>query len=167
MCFVLLEWLFTVFIVFTKRTMNARTAAVLLALPVASAAWPALLAAQNCGRAAGAEVARGWVAYRSGEINTAARAFANARALCRTDLEAMSGLSYVALRRGQLRQARAWSDSVLKYNPRHVDALVARGLAAWRSNDAPGARRAFGRVLELDSTRTEAREYLARLPAGA
>jgi hypothetical protein len=122
--------------------------------------------AAPCPREADAEVERGWERYRSGDLERARERFTAALARCRTHIGARTGLGYVALREDRREEARRWFEAVLRDDPDIVDALVGLGILAWREGDLAQVRARFLRVRQLDPKRPEAREYLARLPAG-
>lgn len=145
-----------------KRTKNARTAPVLAFVIILSGIGPVGAFAQ-----CGARIDAGWRAYRAEHMTQARAAFTAALKRCPKDAGALTGLSYVALRQQRITEAIQLADAVLRRDPGNEDALIARGIAAMRTKDTERARQIFTHVLERNPARTEARDYLAQMPAAA
>lgn len=129
------------------------------------AATPAF-AMDECPAEADALVEAGWEEFRAGRMDAAGARFEEARRACPESIGARTGLGYVALRRDRLEQSRTWFRQVVDADAAAVDAWVGLGLIAWREGDLREAHDVFTRVQRLDPSRPEAREYLARIPAG-
>lgn len=114
-----------------------------------------------------AEVARAWVAYRAGRVDSAAASFARVRQACPNDPGALDGWGYVALRRGDLPLARATFDSLLAARPDDYDALTGSGIVAYRMGDTATTRLRFERAAIRYPRDATVREYLAKLPRAA
>ncbi len=121
------------------------------------------VAQDGCPRSADSLVVRGWELYRRGAIDSAGVAFGTALARCPAHLGATVGDGYAQLRSGNLETAARRFGAALDRDPHNGDAAMGIGLIAWRRGELDAARTAFQRVLAADSTRAEAREYLARI----
>lgn len=138
-----------------------RVAAVTLALgalPAAPGLRGAPLAAQEtvCD-APGVLVERAWSEYRAGRLDAAGSLFEGALECVPDDAGARTGLGYVALRQGRETRAVELFDAVLARDSAAVDALVGRGLLAWRAADPGLAGRLAERALELAPEHADAR----------
>lgn len=145
--------------------MNARRLALVAAcLGIFACAQTA--SAQSCGVPARDQTAKGWSLYRTGQIAGARAAFTAALKLCAEADDARTGLSYVALRQDRIAEAIGLADAVLRRLPTNEDALVARGMAAWRKGDLATVFRVFTLVQQSNPGHSDARNYLARIPPG-
>jgi tetratricopeptide (TPR) repeat protein len=131
----------------------------------AAAAAPAL-AQTTCPALPDARQAieRGWAAYRTNDIATAASEFKRALALCPSEPGALTGAGYAALRGGSLPEARAFFARAIAADSTSYDAVAGAGMAAYRTGDLTVARRSFERALRIVPRDSTALSYLARIP---
>ena len=136
-----------------------------LALSLLLLAVQAGIAQQTCRSlpAARGAIDRGWAAYRTNDMTTAAAAFKQALSLCPNELGALTGAGYVAMRQGQLPQARSFFALAVARDSTSYDALAGAGMAAYRAGDQTSARRSFERLLRIAPNDSTARDYLTRL----
>ncbi len=109
-------------------------------------------------------VERGWDAYRSSDIVTAAHEFNSAVALCPRDAGALTGAAYTAMRQRRLGAARKLFNRALKVAPSSHDAVMGAGMAAYQAGDLEAARGSFHRALQLVPGDSAAIAYLAMIP---
>jgi tetratricopeptide (TPR) repeat protein len=83
---------------------------------------------------------------------------------CPKEPGALAGLGYVAMRRGELPQARGFFSRSLAALPDGYDALTGLGVAAFRQGDVNAARLAFRHAATLFPSDTMIQSYLGRLP---
>ncbi|MFO7893367.1 MAG: hypothetical protein R6U63_06535 [Longimicrobiales bacterium] len=120
----------------------------------------------SCPDTASTAVARAWEAYQAQDYRTGVRAAEAALELCPVHVDALTVLGYGRLQRGELDDARRHFDAVLARDTTLVDALIGRGLVAWREADPGGAFRLFSRVVAAEPGNELALSYLARIPVG-
>lgn len=114
---------------------------------------------------AGRLIDAAWREYRAGRLGAAGTLFSRAAACENSDPAANTGLGYIALREDRGEDARALFDGVLARDAASVDALVGRGLLAWRDAD-PGLAAALARrALALAPSNGDARSLLERVEA--
>ncbi|HEU5218115.1 MAG TPA: tetratricopeptide repeat protein [Gemmatimonadales bacterium] len=106
-----------------------------------------------------------WAAYRSSRMARADSAFREVLLQCPSDLGALNGLGYVAMRQGSIDAARRLFARSLAVSPDGYDGLTGAGMAAYRQGDTRGARDAFRHAAELFPGDSLIRSYLQRLPA--
>jgi len=111
-----------------------------------------------CPNSAAARLAGAWTAYRADSLD-AARAGFDALARCGS-LGGVTGLGFVALRRGELARADSLFDAVLARDSAQVDAWEGLARSAWRGGDLAGTARAARAALRLDPARTDLRALL-------
>ncbi len=148
-----------------RRFPNPAPAALLvaLALPACGSARGPL---PSCPDTAAAAVARAWEAYRARDYRAGARAADQALDLCPTHIGALTVMGYNRLQQDRLDDARDRFDAVLGRDSMVLDAVLGRGLVAWRGSDLPTARRLFARAVVIDPENELAMGYLDRIPEG-
>ena len=134
----------------------ARDAALALAA-LGTAAGPLGGQAEVGCDAPGVLIERAWDEYRAGRLDAAGTRFERAMECAPDDAGARTGLAYVALRDGREARARELFDQVLARDPAAVDALVGRGLIAWREADLALTAALAERALALAPENAEAR----------
>jgi hypothetical protein len=139
-----------------------------IAFLLAAALPPSLHARQQpaCPAGADAWVARGYQDYRADRLDAARAAFLEAVRRCPAHMDARIALGNVDLRSGRTAGARTAFDQVLAADSTLIEALVGRGIVAWREGDLREVWRRFTAVQRLEPGNAEAADYLARLPAG-
>ena len=143
--------------------MRSPTIWVCLAITLA----PAVLACrETCPPETDGAVTTGWTRYRAGDFAAATVAFRKALDLCRSHLGAKTGLGYSTMQQGRAAEAERLFDQVLEADSTSIDALIGRGLLAWRAGDLPAVGRNFARVQALEPDNPTAADYLSRLPPG-
>lgn len=120
----------------------------------------------SCPDTAAAAVARAWEAYRTQDFRAGARAAGDALGLCPTHIGALTVLGYNRLQQDRLDDARGRFDAVLARDSMVLDAVIGRGLVAWREADLPVAARLFARAVAIDPGNELALGYLDRIPSG-
>lgn len=105
-----------------------------------------------------------WAAYRTGRMARADSAFREVHAQCPREQGALNGLGYVAMRRGEINDARRWFALALVEGPNGYDAITGIGMAAYRQGDIKAAGEFFRRAATLFPQDSMVRSYLARLP---
>jgi len=120
-------------------------------------ACPALPAARQA-------IERGWSAYRANDMTNAGNEFKRALTLCPSELGALTGAGYVAMRQGRLPAAKSFFARAIAVDSGSYDAVVGAGMVAYRQGDPAGARRSFERALRILPGDSTALSYLARIP---
>jgi hypothetical protein len=108
--------------------------------------------------------ARGWGAYRKGDIGGAEAAFKRALSLCPNDPGALTGAGYAAMRQGRVAEARILFRRAVAADSTSYDAVAGAGMAAYRAGDLAAARSSFERALVITPHDSTALSYLAKLP---
>ena len=146
-----------------RLTFPRRTGVLLLC----GIAGPATLAGQQrCPVEAGAEVERGWRAYRTDSLVAAEQWFASADQRCVNNLDAKTGLGYTALRRNDLTRADSLFRMVVEQSPRNADAWHGLALTGQRRGDSATTVTAARRALQLNPADSTSRALLDRLTPG-
>ena len=104
-----------------------------------------------------------WGYYRAQRIGLADSTFQRLVAQCPADADALAGVGYSAMRRGELDRARSAFERSLIARPGNYDALSGLGTASYRAGDIPAARRQFTEAAKLFPTDSLTRWYLERL----
>ena len=105
-----------------------------------------------------ARVGRAWASYHADSLDTADADF-RAAAQCGS-LSAVTGLGFVALRRGQLARADSLFSVVLGRDSSQVDAWEGLARSAWRRADLAATARAAKAALQLAPDRADLRALL-------
>jgi hypothetical protein len=108
-----------------------------------------LRAQAPCPAPSGKESAAGWTELRAASVETARQHFEHALTLCRTNLDALTGLGYVALRRQEPVRADSLFARVLARDSLNADAWTGQALARERMGDAAHAATAARRAVAL------------------
>lgn len=100
-------------------------------------AFPGTLSAQGtCPPEAATLVARGWALFRADSIAPATDAFRRADRLCTENLDAKTGLGYVAIRDGRLAAAESTFSVVVQADSINADAWDGLTIASYQSGDS-------------------------------
>jgi hypothetical protein len=129
----------------------------LLALALATMASPAWGQA-DCPDSVSTRLARAWTSYRADSLDAADSGF---RSMARCgSLGAMTGLGFVALRRGELFTADSLFTAVIARDSTQVDAWEGLARSAWRRADPTATAQAARAALRLAPDRTDLRALL-------
>src|SRR3954453_13447509 len=102
----------------------------------------------------------GWRAYRTTALEKALSAFEQANRLCPANGEALSGLGFVSLRRGQTLRADSLFRLAAELSPNNADAWDGRTRSAIRLGDTLAAVAAGRRAMALAPANRELRDLL-------
>jgi hypothetical protein len=91
-------------------------------------------------------------------------AFREVLAQCPREMGALNGLGYLAMRRGEINEARQLFSRSLAEDSTGYDAVTGVAMAAFRQGDIKAAGEFFRRAAELFPQDSLVRGYLARLP---
>ena len=114
----------------------------------------------GCPDSATARLARSWTSYRADSLDAAEAGF---RALARChSLGGLTGLGFVALRRGQLAAADSLFSAVLARDSAQVDAWEGLARSAWRRGDPIATAHATRAALRLAPNRPDLQALLVQ-----
>jgi hypothetical protein len=119
-----------------------------------------------CPAPSGRESAAGWASLRADSVQAARRQFERALALCRTNLDALTGLGYVALRQREPIRADSFFARILTGDTLNADAWTGRALARERMGDTATAVEAARRAIVLSPADPNASALLDRQMPG-
>ncbi|HET8762743.1 MAG TPA: hypothetical protein VFM12_04965, partial [Gemmatimonadales bacterium] len=141
-------------------------AAVWVGLLLSLAAIRPVGAQVPCQAPSGSASAAGWASLRQDSLEAAERHFRRALLLCSTNLDAITGNGYVALRRGHPGRADTLFSRVVAADSANGDAWIGLALGRERLGDSGGAVTAARRALLLVPRDPSASAILDRLTPG-
>ncbi len=124
------------------------------------------LAQRPCPASSGLASTAGWARLRADSLDAAKQQFRHALSLCSTNLDALTGSGYIALRGGQLEHAESLFSAVVTADPANGDAWIGLALTGERRGDSTAAVTAAHRALQLMPDEPTAGAVLERLTPG-